>query len=140
MSVFSQRAPRAPRFSGRISAFLVLAGLVIGALLLFWLLPLGGYPAVWLFPSSEWANRWRYAFDDDINGAMVAVTPVPHDCEFLTAPMGSKHCHYGKAVVIVRVRTGETGRVVSYDEGKTWAVADAADKRGVFVTWNKIED
>jgi len=35
-----------------------------------------------------------YAFTNGVSPKRVTVNKKPHDCEFSTAPMGSKHCHY----------------------------------------------
>lgn len=112
-------------------------GYVVLVMIGIWL---GGYPAMWLFPSSEWAIQWRYALVPDLDGAIITATPLPHDCEFLTAPLGSKHCHYEKTVFTVRIRSRDSRRLVSYDDGKTWSPAETTDKRAVFVAWNKVED
>jgi hypothetical protein len=51
---------------------------------IFWI---GSYASVWLFPTSGWAYKWRYALEQDLDGATVQVEPKPHDCEFITAPI-----------------------------------------------------
>ena len=111
--------------------FLLLVGLLWFA---------GGFVAVWVWPDSDWTNKWRYSLDDDLKDATIVVGPIPHDCEFLTSPLGSKHCHYEKQVATIRIRTDASGRLVSVDEGKTWAKAQPFDKPAVYVTWNKILD
>ena len=100
----------------------------------------GGYVVVWLWPDSGWANKWRYSWERDLDDATFVVRSIPHDCEFLTAPLGSKHCHYDKRVVTVRIRTDGSGRLVTTDEGKTWVPAQPADHAAVFVSWDKVED
>jgi hypothetical protein len=101
----------------------------------------GGYVAVWLWPGSTLANNWRYSLEDDLNGATIVVDPMPHNCEFLTAPIGAKHCHYDRRVLTIRIRTSTSvGRLASYDDGKTWQKADPSLKRAVFVSWEKIAD
>jgi hypothetical protein len=101
----------------------------------------GGYLAVWFLPSNEIANKWRYSLEDDLNGATITIDPIPHDCEFLSAPLGAKHCHYEKRVVTVRIRINASHeRLVSYDDGKTWGKADPTEKPAVYVSWAKIAD
>jgi hypothetical protein len=101
----------------------------------------GGYAAEWTFPESEWATKWRYGLDDDLKDADYVMERHPHDCEFMSAPLGDKHCHYDKAIITVRVRNGQSGgRVVSYYEGKSWASADTGTRARVFVSWTKIQD
>lgn len=117
-----------------------------GYTLVFWfgialLYAAGGYAAEWLFPASELATRWRYSLDDDLKNAEYVMPTRPHDCEFMTAPLGEKHCHYNKEVATVRVRKAQSGgRVISYDEGKTWELAVAVTRSTVLVSWRKIED
>ena len=100
----------------------------------------GGFLSVWLFPENKWANKWRYSFEDDLEDATFVLTKLPHDCEFLTAPLGDKHCHYEKQVRTIRVRLLRAGREVSYDEGKSWSKAEPSDHATVFVSWNRVED
>jgi hypothetical protein len=38
--------------------------------------------------------RGWVAFTDSVNIENVTVAPKPHDCEWDSAPLGSKHCHY----------------------------------------------
>jgi hypothetical protein len=50
--------------------------------------------AVW---DSEWFNKTRYSLaNDDVTYEHVIVSAKPHDCDFMTAPMGEKNCHYKK--------------------------------------------
>lgn len=66
---------------------------------------------------------------------------MPHDCDFLTAPLGQKNCRYNKRVLTVRVQTSASNaRLVSYDEGQTWQKADPSIKPAIFVSWEKIPD
>ena len=100
-----------------------------------------GYASVWLFPTREWAYEWRYWFEPYLEGATFEVEPKPHVCEFLTAPIGAKRCHYEAIVTTVRVGRSQAGeRIVSYDEGKTWQPATPSDEPFLFVTWHRVED
>jgi|SRR5581483_2153945 len=96
----------------------------------------GGYIADFTFPESEWAIKWRYGLETGLDGAVYYVEKQPHNCDFMTAPLGSKHCHYARVVATVRVNDGR----VSYDDGKTWKTAEHDIRRTVYVTWNKVED
>ena len=100
----------------------------------------GGYVADWLFPDSEWATRWRYGLEDDLEGAVYQFDKQPHDCEFMSAPMGSKHCHYERQVATIRIRTNQSRREVSFDEGRTWFSAEGTERRAVFVTWKNVQE
>jgi hypothetical protein len=111
--------------------FLIILGLL-------W--PAGGVAAAWIWPASNWSNRWRYSLETDLKDATVSVAPIPHDCEFLTAPLGSKHCHYDKRVVTVRFRVDGSERFVSTDEGKTWVKAKPSDHAAVFISWARVSE
>jgi hypothetical protein len=92
-----------------------------------------------MFPESEWATKWRYSLDSEFRDAVYVMDKHSHDCEFLSAPIGSKHCHYEKEVTTIRVRDGKTGRETSYD-GKTWSPAESGARATVLVSWRKIEE
>jgi hypothetical protein len=101
----------------------------------------GAYVAPWLFPASEWATKWRYTFETDLWDASVVIDKQPHDCEFLTAPIGKKNCHYERLVTTVRVRRLANGVcLVSYDEARTWTEAKLSARPVVYVSWNKIDE
>jgi hypothetical protein len=77
--------------------------------------------------TAEWSN--------------VEVSAQPHDCEFLTAPIGVKNCHYEPQVRTVQLRTTETGALVaSWDGGKTEQVADTMIIPRINVGWEKVAD
>jgi hypothetical protein len=42
----------------------------------------------------EYEIRQEYAKQCGVPVNAVTIEKEPHDCEFLSAPMGSKHCHY----------------------------------------------
>lgn len=100
----------------------------------------GGYTAEWMFPESDWATKWRYSLDSDLHDAVYLIDKHPHNCEFMSAPMGSKHCHYDKEVATIRIRNGQSGREMSYDDGKTWSSAESGVRATVLVSWRKIEE
>ncbi len=124
---------------GRMVSAAVLMLLVVGGV---W--GIGPRIAVWLAPESEWVYQWRYAHSldkdgADLAGAEVHVQPKPHDCEFLTAPIGSKHCYYTREMSTVRIRHRQAGRAVSYDEGRTWSDAQPTDGPSMYVSWKKVQ-
>jgi hypothetical protein len=102
----------------------------------------GGYVADWMFPASGWATKWRYSLDEDLKDADYAIDKQPHDCEFMSAPMGNKHCHYEKLVATVRIRYDNNNSrwEASIDEGKTWEPAQPGVRRTVVVSWRKVDD
>jgi len=101
---------------------------------------LGYSVAVWLWPDAKWVNQLQYSLESDLNDATISIVPIPHDCDFFTAPIGAKHCRYYKHVLTVRIRTFLSGRFVSTDEGNTWAKAKPSDHSAVFISWEKVQD
>ena len=122
--------------------FFVQRGIAMGGIVLLLMVPksLYGYVAVQLAPEKPWAYKWRYSSEDGMRGAVVTVDARPHNCEFMTAPLGSKHCDYKRNVATIRVRTSTSGRTVSFDEGRTWIPSDGSTQPAVLVTWEKVED
>jgi hypothetical protein len=107
-------------------------------------------PFIWaLFWCSDavWHSKLRYSLQYNVNLSKVTIDDKPHDCEFLTAPLGEKHCDYETSVSTIRWATSTTGQpIASYDEGKTWATftPNAAVRvpqyptiEGVYVIWQK---
>lgn len=111
--------------------WLALYGIIVG----------GSHAAVYLFPQSAWAYHWRYTLiESDLEGAEVTIDALPHDCEFWTAPVGSKHCHYDAEVVTVRMHRRSGTTLASFDDGRTWAPAEPSAKRWVYVSWTRVKD
>jgi hypothetical protein len=77
--------------------------------------------ALWPYMSLDPVKSW-YALTHEVPVERVAVDKKPHDCEFNTAPIGSKNCHYDARV----------------------AVANGADssnaEKSMLVTYEKVED
>lgn len=89
----------------------------------------------------------EYGAPNDISYGQVTKDDIPHDCDWLKAPLGDKECHYEANVQIIRTgRDVNSGRpIYSYDDGKTWLWNDSANgseavKSSVYVGWNKVED
>ena len=72
--------------------------------------------AMWLFPESKVGYTMKYELADE----KVIIDRKPHDCEWETAPLGAKHCHYDKAV---QTETGQHGKVTA-----------------AYVSWQKVQD
>jgi hypothetical protein len=66
----------------------------------------------------EFQPKDYYAMDFSTKASNVFVTSEPHNCEWMSAPLGDKHCHYEK-------------NVTSWNERGEIKVA---------VMWDKIED
>jgi hypothetical protein len=85
----------------------------------------------------------RYAAQYHVSYDQVTVDKQPHDCEWLTAPLGDKNCHYDAEARIIRTghREGTGQPVVSFDDGKTWEDNSGSKlSPAVYITWKKIED
>ncbi len=109
----------------------------IGAFV-FWAVVIGAI--VWFGGLDDSKLRYEIQYDD----AEVTVDDKPHDCEFLTAPMGRKNCSYQKEVSVALfskdVATGEP--IISYDEGETWQWNRGGYTNGgrVHIYWVRTED
>lgn len=120
----------------RIVGYVIVVA-VIGVIIQF-----GGRAALLLTDEGRWAYLWRYNSESglgDLSLGDITVQPKPHDCEFLSAPMGAKHCHYEAQVVTLRVKP--RARLVSKDEGHTWENApDPIPRPYLVVIWDKRQD
>jgi hypothetical protein len=88
------------------------AKVVLWISVIVWILS-GLWPYLSLDPVKSW-----YALNSLVPVARVEVEKRPHDCEFLTAPLGEKHCHYNaKAFVLSGADTpdGRKSLVVGYE-------------------------
>jgi hypothetical protein len=85
------------------------------------------FVAIRLFPESPWAYKRNYLYDKELSDANITVERMPHNCDFLSAPLGHKNCHFDKNVLTVRIRTEGSQRLMSVDEGKTWTPASPFD-------------
>jgi hypothetical protein len=94
----------------------------------------------WIAPEAEWSYRWQNALDSELTDAVVTVAHRPHDCEFMTAPLGDKHCHYERHVDTIRVHDSGSGPEVSYDNGHSWSRTPSPMKPAILVSWTKVED
>jgi len=93
-------------------------------------------------------SKTRFAVQYGVDSGHVYKDKKPHDCDWFTAPLGDKNCHYDIESPKETVMTGTdkaTGRaIVSYDEGKTWMWNDcnfpAKAGSDVFVASKKVEE
>ena len=122
-SAFASFRASAPRV-GKIIALVVIG--LFGLAVLPEILGVLGPVATWIAPGNKAAYFLRYAFEANVSYDQVFVADKPRDCDFFTAPMGNKLCHYETVVQTVRISTSTTGQaIVSYDEGETWLLIDA---------------
>ena len=126
-------------FLASMLKILLVIGLIIGALAL---------AARWLLPN-DW--RMKYAAQYMLSNDQVTIERKPHNCDWDSAPLGNKHCHYEAAVAVYnsdgRVVDGtgaevdETGTEISYDGRKTWQVLRANHTPAkVTVVWQRVDD
>ena len=110
-------------FKGLLKGIAVLLGVV--ALVLFLL---SAAPA--LFPESEFAYLIHNAFMGSRPAGTYEffIINKPHDCDFMSAPLGRKNCHYEKDVS------------EPFDVTEGVSNADAERQYRVIVSWNRIED
>lgn len=50
---------------------------------------------------TNWFGRVWYSRANHVNYADTLVTLKPHDCEFMSAPVGRKNCHYQAKVIVM---------------------------------------
>lgn len=83
-----------------------------------------------------------YSIQYGVPDSSVTILKKPHTCDFLSAPIGEKGCHYEPDVTAVRTGTDRVGKaIVSFDDGVTW-VDDCVPptKTNVRVTWKKVDE
>jgi hypothetical protein len=101
-------------------------------------------------PGEAWHSKWRYELQYGVESSKIQYDKEPHDCEFLTVPLGNKNCHYERSVSTLRWATSTTGRpIASSDDGKTWntfapdagvTVPNNSTVEQVYISWEKKED
>jgi len=86
--------------------------------------------APWFSPSSKGVYAIHNFVVSESSVRFYSFVDQPHDCDFWTAPLGSKHCHYEP---VIRLQSG-----VPHDR---WSVSDALfpESRRT-VTWSRVED
>jgi len=73
--------------------------------------------ALWPYMSLDPVKSW-YALTHAVPVERVGIAKKPHDCEFNTAPMGSKNCHYDAKVVVAKgadSSNAEKSMLVTYE-------------------------
>jgi len=114
---------------------------------IFWMVII----AVFIFWSDVWDSKLRYQLVYQVSSNKVTKEKKPSDCDFMTAPLGRKNCHYNK-VVVKRMwgKSSTTGSPVeSWDDGKSWQtftpnpgdkVPQAAEPESIMISWTKEAD
>lgn len=105
---------------------------------------------VFSLSDEAWHSKLRYAVQYGTDIHKVTIGEEPYDCEFFSAPVGNKHCHYERSVSTVRWATSTDGLpIVSVDDGKTWStftpdsgvtVPKYSTLEEVEVSWEKQDD
>jgi hypothetical protein len=73
---------------------------------------------IYLAPSKTWGYALKYGVAD----SRVAIDKRPYNCEWGTAPLGDKHCHYEAQVQWTKIAVAADGvtPLISFDGGRTW--------------------
>jgi hypothetical protein len=90
---------------------------------------------LWFILPDSWTDKIRYSAEYSVEMSQVERHDPPTDCDFMTAPLGRKNCHYKKTVAAYNAQnlqvagddapryssdTNTHRPIVSYDNGKTW--------------------
>ena len=68
----------------------------------------------WPYLSLDPVKSW-YAFTNKVPVNRIEEVKKPHDCEFATAPIGSKHCHYDATVAVWKDDEGKRSLLIAYE-------------------------
>jgi hypothetical protein len=94
--------------------------------LLGWVIGLGVLAVIawWLLPD-DWQIKyaWQYSVDSD----QVVVERKPHKCDWDSAPLGNKHCHYKPIVTL-------------YDSVGVVIRTDNVTPTKIHVGWEQVEE
>lgn len=114
---------------------------------------------IWLILPDSWTDKIKYSAEYSVEMSQVERHDPPTDCDFMTAPLGRKNCHYKKTVAGYNSQglqvagddaprysndTNTQRPTVSFDNGKTWDWLPEEIKtvnpkvRKVAVDWVKV--
>ena len=54
---------------------------------------------IWILLPDSWTDKIKYSIEYSVDMNQVERTAPPSDCDFMTAPLGSKRCHYKKTLL-----------------------------------------
>jgi hypothetical protein len=91
-----------------------------------------GLAAWWVLPN-DW--RVKYAAEYQFDYDQILIDRKPHNCEWATAPLGDKHCHYEKVVTVFNRKN----EVIEGPAPTNPAPEDQKPVK-VFVAWERVED
>jgi hypothetical protein len=97
-----------------------------------------------------WNSKFRFALSLHVTQDKITVQNKPHDCEFMSAPIGRKNCHYESVVEKVEWATSAAGKpIMSFDDGKSWEpftpppganVPQYSTVESAVVSWNHVAE
>lgn len=119
----------------------------------FWSGLAGVLIGIWAWDglNAAWHSKFRYSSEYPVRYENVHIANKPHDCSFVSVPMGEKYCHYDRVVTLVDehaviLKTSTTGQPVWSSDGINWygnedgrVKATPAFKQ-LYVTWTKVDD
>lgn len=97
-----------------------LLGILVLALVVWWLLPI------------DW--RIKYASEYMLDPEQVDIERKPHDCDWDSAPLGNKHCHYEEFVTVYN----QDDKIIETSFGKVDPGPLDQTPRKVHVEWRRI--
>ncbi len=53
---------------------------------------------IWILLPDSWTDKIKYSVEYRVDMSQVVRDEPPSDCDFMTAPLGIKQCHYKKTV------------------------------------------
>lgn len=109
---------------------------------LFWFLVigLGGLYLLWLIIYEFSPTAKQIEWDYRIDVSHIEVAPKPHDCEFMSAPIGEKHCHYDQYLSLVNARGEFVGGDTVSDDGKHIKTQPKEQATSAYVNWVKVKE
>ena len=102
------------------------------------LVAVGGDVLIYCAPSLPYGYAWKH----NVALSQVVVAKRAYDCEWSSAPLGAKHCHYETSVEVTKTAVATDGvtPLVSHDGGKTWTTNTLQFEPSVYVLWVKVAD
>jgi hypothetical protein len=87
----------------------------------------------WRLLPDDW--RVKYTAEYMLNDNQVVIERKPHNCDWDSAPLGNKHCHYEKVVTVYN----QDGKII---EGPAPTLPAPSDQKPakVYVQWQRIDD
>jgi len=116
-------------YAGALKPFFWFLVITIGGLCLIWFV-------IYQFAPTAKQIEWDYRIDSQ----HITVASQPHDCEFLTAPVGSKNCHYERQVTLFDARGQIIGGDIVGEDGRHEKTAPTEQVIDARIDWIKIKE